>query len=165
MIDWTTPANHASKRPVWDGADWVMVDMPWHVQIVPILGTLPIVGSLAGVQNSGAYQGGVAYNISSAQNDEFGWDLILAKGTWLLEFFHQKGAGNAIATVRLDGSTLGTVDFYAAGTSYNNYGSVAGIVVAASGKHRLSLKAATRNASNTTGWTMPVQFISLRRTA
>jgi hypothetical protein len=142
-----------------------MVDLPWHVQIIPAIGTIAIAGSLSLVTNQAIVTGSAIYNSSSTQNDEYGWDLILAKGTWLLEFLAQKNVNNAIAQLRLDGANLTTHDLYAASLSYSNYFQSVGISVAASGKHRVSFKAATRNASNTTGWFMPIQFVSLRRTA
>lgn len=158
-------AGDAGKYPVWDGADWVMVDMPWHIQFSPVGATLAIVGGLSVVTNQAIISGGAVYNVTNAQNDEFGWDLPLAKGTWLLEYYFQKNANNAIAQPRLDGVNLNPQDFYAAGISYSNGGNSPGIVVGSSGKHRLSFKAATRNGSNTTGWFMPIQYVSMRRTA
>lgn len=156
------PAD-AGKSPVWDGSDYVLADLPWHVQIVPMLGTIPIIGTLS--TYAGAFEfGGGAYNNSSAQNDEFGWDLVLAKGTWLFEGMYQKSPNGGIASVKLDGAVIGSVDLYAAATINNFYFQIPNIAVASSGKKRLTFKAASRNAAST-GWIMAVQGISLRRTA
>lgn len=107
--------------------------------------------------------GGVKQS-SGAQNDEIAWDVVLAAGTWTVEVVHFKASTAGIYSVRFDGVDKGTVDGYAAAQTANARGSVSGISVASSGKVRVSLKMATKNASSSSYFGY-VSHLQLRRTA
>ncbi len=104
------------------------------------------------------------YRISTgAQNDEIGWDVILSAGTWTFELVHDTGPGRGIYTVSLDGNSKGTIDGYdVAGASAVS--TIANIAVAVTGKTRLLVKMATKNASSASYQGM-IRHIQLRRTA
>lgn len=101
---------------------------------------------------------------SGAQNDEIAWDIVLAAGTWTLELIHTKNTNLGIYTVSLDGTTIGTIDGYNGSAANNSRGSITGIAVAASGKTRLKLKMATKNASSSSYFGL-IHALQMRRTA
>lgn len=108
----------------------------------------------------------VGYRASSgAQNDEIGWDVVLSAGTWTVEVIHLKAVNAGTYSVRLDGVEVGTVDGHnAGGLTYDNSGLVTGVVVTASGKKRLLLKMATKNAGSA-NYQALLEHVTLRRTA
>jgi hypothetical protein len=139
---------------------------PWVQTITPILGEQDAankVGTWAGFI-SAANVADLVYNSTNAQNDEIDWDLSLEAGTYTLALAYPIGPAQAILTVTLDGVPVGTIDQYNAATVYWNRGKIQGITVPNTGKHRLGFKAATRNGAST-GWTIELQRIQLRRTA
>lgn len=101
---------------------------------------------------------------SGAQNDEINWDVILAAGTWTVELTYRKASDAGIVSVQFDSVEKGTIDQYNAATSYNNRSTVAAITVATTGKVRLKLKMATKNASSSS-YVGYLQHVQLRRTA
>lgn len=104
------------------------------------------------------------YNSSNAQNDAISFDVVLSAGTWNAVIAARKSTNTAIYTLNLDGSSVGTVDSYAAAPAYAKL-SITGWAVPTDGKHTIQFKAATRNGSNSTGWFLEVFGICLRRTA
>lgn len=153
----------ASKGLVWTGSAWVPMDYPWQIQILPIANPIVMAGTVS-LFASAIIGGGAVFNSSAALNDEFGWDVQLAAGTWTLSYWHRRSPADAIMQPKLDGANLGgTVDMYTAGTTNNIVESLS-TVVAASGKKRLSFKATGKNAL-ATAHTMILQCIDLRRTA
>lgn len=114
--------------------------------------------------DAAAIGGGWLYNSSNAQNDEIGWSVDLTQGTWTLALMYRQLGSQAIATVNRDGTSIGTIDQYAAAQTNNVTTAITGFAVARSGSHTISFKAATRNAS-ATGWFLVIQKIQLRRTA
>lgn len=101
---------------------------------------------------------------TTAQNNEINWDVVLAAGTWTVELMYVKGTDAGIFNVQFDGVTVGTIDSYNASFTYNNRSSVTGITVGSTGKKRLKLLMATKNASSS-AFAGRVQHIQLRRTA
>jgi hypothetical protein len=140
-------------------------ELPWRIDVNVLLPRDLTVGTWLTQQANTLLMAGWIANSPAAQNDEVGWDLIIAKGTWNLSFIAATTVASAIASVRIDDVGVGTADLYASPTVLNVTKTIAGVVVASTGKKRVSLKAATRNALNTTGWTMAVSALGLRRTA
>jgi hypothetical protein len=101
---------------------------------------------------------------SGAQNAEINFDVSLAAGTWTIEVMCLATTDGGIITFQLDGTTAGTVDTYRSSGQANTLLSVAGVTVASSGKKRLKLLMATKNASSS-AYTCYLQHIQLRRTA
>jgi hypothetical protein len=99
-----------------------------------------------------------------AVNDEITFPVALSAGTWTIQMIQHTFTDRGIATFRLDGVSVGTIDGYSAGSVLNAIGSIAGVVVAASGKKVLSIKMATKNASST-NFNLLTPLISLVRTA
>jgi hypothetical protein len=89
------------------------------------------------------------YNQSlGGQDAELGWDVVLGAGTWTIQLVYNKSTNTGIFSVRIDDVEVGTVDSYAAAAAANFISSVTGVVVASTGKKRVSLKMATKHASS-----------------
>lgn len=101
---------------------------------------------------------------SAAQNDEIGWDVYLAAGTWEFWLLHITNNNRGIYTVTLDGASVGTIDGYSAGSVSYVESPIAGHVVATAGLKRLLLKMSTKNASSS-GYVGSIQLVGMRRTA
>ena len=91
--------------------------------------------------------GGEQYG-GTAQNDSVEFDVVLAAGTWSVCFRGTKYTDCGIITVKLDGVSVGTIDTYAASAQYDQFMSLTGITVAATGKKRLQLSVPTKNGSS-----------------
>lgn len=142
--------------------------LPWkqfiHYQDTPDLNTGPWVTVTGNVSASIGYENGGYIIGAGLQNDEVGWDVVLAAGTWELKMTHHKYFNIGIYSVYVGGVLIGTLDGYSAGATYNNSTTFTGIAIAAAGKKRVSLKMAAKNASASSyyGW---LSAIHLRRTA
>lgn len=101
---------------------------------------------------------------SAAQNDEIGWDVILAAGTWTIELIHRSWSDRGIYAVSLAGSSVGTIDGYTGSDTPNTRSTINGISVASTGKKRLLLKMATKNGSSS-NYRGAIQHVRLLRTA
>lgn len=91
-------------------------------------------------------------NISDgAQNDSISFDFAAAAGTYSIEMIHFVASNRGIYTIKIDGTTVGTIDGYAAsGATQRDV--LTGINVATSGQHTLTLLMATQNVANTSGF-------------
>lgn len=101
---------------------------------------------------------------SNVQNAEIDWDVVLGAGVWTVQLVFAKNVNTGIFSVQLDGVEVGSVDSYAAASANNAIVAIAGVPVIGSGKHRVGLKMATKNAAST-GFIGLVQHLQLRRTA
>lgn len=106
--------------------------------------------------NSASFSG--ATNSSGGAVDALiGWDVQMRRGTWRIDLCHFSGTNRGIYTVEIanvtEGGTVGSfttltaIDGYeAAGTHKRS--SVLGLAIATSGRKRLRLRMATKNASS-----------------
>lgn len=99
-------------------------------------------------QDSTALSGGFAYVEPNAVNSEFTSDAWFATGTYKVAVLFRSGTNYGIDSIQLDGVTKGTIDFYAAGTTNNNYSEVTSIALTA-GLKVIKHLAASKNASST----------------
>lgn len=137
--------------------------LPWLIDVGAFMTAISQVNwNNVSVDTSAVYNG--VNNSSGAQNDEINFDVVLAAGTWTFELMHTQNTNRGIYSVQLDGAEKGTIDGYSAALTRNVRSTVAGIAVAASGKVRLKLKMATKNASSTQYYGS-IQHIQFRRTA
>lgn len=102
------------------------------------------------------------YNVSNAQDDQVDYWIWLSNGTYTFSLFFRKDTNYAIYTILIDGSSVGTIDSYGA-ASNANIATVSNISISSTGRHVLSLKAATRNASSN-GWILQFHSFSMFRT-
>jgi hypothetical protein len=111
---------------------------------------------------------GVLLNASkqstNAVDNEIGFDVVLAAGTWTFELLHTMNSGNGIYSIQFDGVQKGVIDGYASTWTTNVLSSVTAISVPTSGVVRIKLKMSTKNASSS-GYAGIIQHIQLRRTA
>lgn len=146
------------------GAVWQALDdiLPWLIDVDPMGGRHATTGVWSISRSASVWMGGL---LSSAgvQNSDVSWDLVLAAGTWAFSMEHLKGSGVGIYTVTIGGVSAGTIDGYAAGTAVGK-DALTGFSVATTGKKRLTLQMATKNASSS-GYTGQVAAINLLRTA
>lgn len=103
-------------------------------------------------------------NVSdSTQNDAISFDFACNAGTHQLDLYHLPFSNRGIYTVKIDGTTVGTVDGYA--SSLNpTFGTISGITIAAAGQHTLTIVMATKNASSS-GYTGMMERVVLTQTA
>lgn len=86
---------------------------------------------------------------SRAQNDEITYQVFLMAGTYTFSLYQRKSTDIGIATISIDGSSIGTIDGYAAAPAVNSKSDITGAVVASSGLKTISIKMATKNGSST----------------
>lgn len=107
---------------------------------------------VAGMQNS-----------SSAQNDYVQYELPLSAGTWSIYVWVRKSTNTGIITVSIGGSSLGTLDTYAASVAYTEM-SITGFSIATGGILSLRLEVTSKNASSSS-YNVGLFSIHLVRTA
>lgn len=135
---------------------------PWQIDIDPVFAKAntnwSTITIAATVWNNGAVTS------TLAQDAERTWDVLLAAGTWTVELLINKANNQGIYSVQFDSVEKGTIDGYDAGSLINQRVSVAGIVVAGSGKVELKLKMATKNGASS-NYGSSLIAVQLRRTA
>lgn len=97
-----------------------------------------------------------------AQNDQVSFDFACGAGTYSLELFHLPFTNRGIYTVKIDNTSVGTVDGYAGSLSPQR-AVLAGIAIGG-GQHVVTLLMASKNASASSYIGM-VEHIVLTRTA
>lgn len=98
------------------------------------------------------------------QNAEIVWDVVLAKGTWVIEIFYYKYTNQGIISIQLNGVEKDTLDLYGAAIEWNLRSSTVPIVIAATAKYELKLKMLTKNAAST-GYYGTILGVRLLRTS
>ncbi len=102
---------------------------------------------------------------TGAVNDYIEWDVWFPAGTWTLLYYYLTGSSYGIATVSLDGTTLGaTIDGYTAASVRNNVATRPGIVVATAGVKVLKVLMASKHASSS-AYKPGTSLFDFRRTA
>lgn len=155
--------NTATAGVKWAGTDAVTAGLPWKIDINVFTAPATNTNFSTITQASNFLMGGVRQS-SGAQNDEVGWDVVLAAGTWTVEIICTKGTTRGVYNISLDGLSIGTLDSYAASTTDNNVLSITGVTVASTGKKRLLLRMAAKNTS-ASSYVGTLNLVSLLRTA
>ena len=154
--------------------------LPWHVSIIPMIttpdattGTWALQGYTDASVTYPFFQPGASAanaeaavgltNTTTAQNDAWAVDVILAAGTWDAHFWVRRSTNTGIITLNQDGASAGTVDTYAAAAAAAKL-SITGWTVASTGKKRMQLLIATKNASSS-DFVLNLFAIEFRRTA
>jgi hypothetical protein len=81
--------------------------------------------------------------------NEISFDVVLGAGTWNIELMHATSTNRGIYSVFIDEIAVGTIDGYSAAVTRNVRSSIAGVAVKAAGKHRVTLRMLTKNATST----------------
>lgn len=147
------------------------VHMPWQVEVdcvqpKAVGGSWDFwFGTDAGSGTDPLAYNSIYYNKNSAaQNDWIEFDVTLAAGTWTIALFHYCEHNQAIRSIYIDGTLVGSIDGYANPGDHDRRDSITGVTVSTTGRHTLKVVAATRN-DNCDGWLIGIQHITLRRTA
>lgn len=102
-------------------------------------------------------------NAADADNGDYmEWEFLVDAGTYRLDALIQQGVDRGIFDFAVDGSSLGTVDGYAAATTRNVLASFTGATLAA-GHHTVRVTANGKNASST-DYVIALHTITLTRT-
>ena len=116
-------------------------------------------------QHSSYIGGGVVYQGAlNDDGDSVSFYVNLAAGTYQLDILHVTFNNFAIVEMFLGGVSLGTSDWYSAGTVANVLATVSGVSVAENGNYEFKLQANGKNASST-DYTVEPQWFSFTRTA
>ncbi len=94
----------------------------------------------------GQYVGWLNFS-GGSQNDSITFDFVALAGTFSIELYHLPFTNRGIYTIQIDGSSVGTIDGYAASLAAAR-GTLTGVSIASSGQHTLKVLMATKNASS-----------------
>lgn len=100
------------------------------------------------------------YFSTPSQNNALSWDVSLRPGTYTMTDLCPNLSSAGIASIANGGSTLGTLDKYAASTSYNQSEAATGLSLLSG---EITQTAATKNASSS-GYANPSTYSRLVRT-
>ena len=133
----------------------------WRAEINASAWQATAVGAwVSGASGMFAYFSAVS---DGTQNASIDYTVDLSPGTWSLKFFGYRDAGLGIATIKLDGTTIGTIDLYAAApAAYDT--TITGITVSTDGAQTLQVVMATKNASSS-GYQGNASWFTMWRTA
>ena len=92
------------------------------------------------------------------------WKVLLGAGTWTFRLTYEHHPNNGIINIKLDGTSIGTVDTYATAQLLNQILTITGVVVATTGVKALMLDVATKNAAGTY-YQARVTSMQMQRTA
>ena len=106
---------------------------------------------------------GYLVNSTAIQNDQVNYKVFLTAGTYTFSVMHEKSSTRGILTLLIDEISVGTIDFYAAGQTFQNQSAITGISVTTAGVKTLSIKAATKNISSS-AYGLVIQSMALFRT-
>lgn len=138
---------------------------PKRIDICPWLDWSHVVagGTITRTQSSADFSGGVILQGTPAINNEIGWPVLLNAGTWTMTMLHWLSTNRGIYTHKLDSTTLGTIDGYAASPTFAAF-EIASIVVATPAVYTHKLVMASKHASSTNYYYVPA-WIVWRQTA
>ncbi len=137
--------------------------LPWRAGIDPVFTPVAHSGWDSPVADSAtAYCMHVSSNGTSGDYRDD--PCVLGAGTWTIETTADTANLCGIITFKLDGTSVGTVDYYTVPNNHNIRLSATGISVAAMGKVVLRLATPTKNASSS-GYNQYLNHIELFRTA
>lgn len=137
---------------------------PWIVELSALPNPILNSSSWSAFQAS-TYMYGGARVTNGSQNEEIGWDVLVGAGTWRVDLIHDTAANRGIYSIRIDGTQVATIDGYISpGGGPNTIVSSSTFSISATGKKRLSLKMAAKNASSA-GYYGSIQHVRLTRTA
>lgn len=105
----------------------------WHDRA-----NLDIGSSWSTVLNTGQRYNTYTFNSAGAQNDQFSQEFIAKAGTYTLHIYGLKNNLSGIVTWSIDGVDIGTNDWFASSTTFNQSQDISGAVISADGLHTLT---------------------------
>ena len=139
------------------------MDGPWHIDICPWQSCVDTSG-LSRSQASDRMGGGYGQWGGAAPGGYAKWDVPLTAGTWTLTMISYQDGNRGIYTIKLNTTTIGTVDGYQLTSITNAASQITGIVVGSDATYRLGFHMDTKNAS-AINYYGTIQHITLKRTA
>lgn len=136
--------------------------LPHRFDIIAWAGTQYASVSSWGPSQSSGYLGGGIYLSPTTVDNSATWLVPLASGTWSVTAIATTNTDAAISTVKLNTTTVGTLDWYAA-LANNAVQTITGISVTVPGIYKLSLTAATKNGSSS-AYRQRLNHLILQRT-
>lgn len=122
-----------------------------------------VVGTFARTVDSASVTGGVGGNSTAALNDEVNYDFALMTGTYKMVAVGTTHANAPIVDWQLDGSSIGTQEWYTLATTKNVIKTISGINVNTAGIYRLKALASSKNGASG-GYGMLFTSIAMVRT-
>lgn len=98
---------------------------------------------------------------AAAQNDKCEFSTFLPAGEYYLNLLGHTSSSNGIQTIKLDGASLGTPDWYTASGGFNALRSL-NMTVDLGGVHTLTFTVATKNASST-GYKAQITYLWIQK--
>lgn len=133
----------------------------WRQQVIPTFDYTAVTDTLS---FDTTILWGRMFNSGGTVNGAYQFNnVFLVAGTWTLEWGVEQFTNGAINTVAVDGTTVGTIDSYAASNAPALM-TLAGITIATAGLHTVKFTAATKNASSG-GFYLITTGVAFRRTA
>jgi hypothetical protein len=126
----------------------------WHDQSRVISGN-----ALSIVQDGNQRYAHFAYQSTSSVNDVFETGFVISAGTYTLAALGLADSNCGKPEVFVDGVSVGTMDFYAAGTTYNAIKTIANVTLTA-GYHKIEFKCSSKNGASS-GFNLPLTKIYL----
>jgi hypothetical protein len=101
------------------------------------------------------------YQSAAAQHDSWTNVFVCASGTYTFDARGYSDGNGGIITLKVDGTTIGTIDLYSVGATHSHR-ILTGIALTA-GRHTLTGSVDTRNASSA-GWNAAIEGFNFKRT-
>lgn len=158
-------SGDAASGEVVKGSDTRLTSEAWRIDIAPWAGITTVVGTIGSnvLRSVDASSLSSMLTLGNAANLSAAWDIYMSAGTWAIDIIYRTVSGNGSGPVTLSGTSLLTLNCYSASTVRNNVSTTTGISVSTSGVK--SLKIATLTAGAGSGYSMEINWITLRRTA
>lgn len=156
--------NSGATAPEWADAAGGGLDAPWH-QFVDVRAEPYAQTNMA----STTFLASSLYAFARIDSGPAGaasisYKFPMSAGTYSIEIVAYADTYMPIVTAKIDGTTVGTVDFYKTGGIVQREGAITGITVATSGTKTVNLTNATKNASSS-GYTFYLMALRILRTA
>lgn len=136
---------------------------PWHIDVAPWMRAYSSVGSWTRTANSSNFTGAV-YLSDGTLDNEIVYNVPLLAGTWTVSVIGITNSDYGISTVYFDGSSVGTMDWYSAGSTNNVVKSITSISQGSDAIVAVKFKMATKHASSSSYKFAPA-LITFSRTA
>lgn len=137
-------------------------DLPGVVDVPPFLYDNDS-GSLTLTQKTNQAWGSYI-NAGATQNAWAEWKVWLPQGTFDLDVYGISSTNRGIAEFTLDGSTIGSQDWYSASGVFNVLKTITGINAPTTGIYTLRMTAVSKNASSS-AFSLTPSWLQFRRTA
>ncbi len=106
----------------------------WSIQVLPWLNWKAASATPTRTQSS-TRVGAAFLGTTNASGNWIEYSVPLDAGTWTITLIHDKGASYGQCDVKVDGTTVGSINQYNASTQNNQVTEITGVVVGSNGDH------------------------------